>query len=524
MVDFINHNPSAQQYPFNSTQTSVIGTWTSGTALPGTLGGAASIVTKDRVFLLGGYSGYNTVTTVYTAPLSSGVVGTWASGTALAVQKALACAFMTRDRIYLAGGDYGGATNTVHYADIDTDDGTLGTWTADTGNNLNTSRYGAACFVTKNRVYVVGGWGASAATASVEYADIASDGSLGSWTAGTSFPYTIYGARAVVTDSRVYLIGGHVNSSSGNTVYYADFDTDGVLGTWTADTNCNSQRIESAAVVTAGRVWAFGGRSTSSSYYSTVSTAPVDGSGVIGTWAADSAFTGARRVPMVFVTSARIYICGGQGATGTTYNTVMYASFSGGFDDYLDYAYEATVETGTASGSLQELEGSASPPYEIGTASGSFSELSGTATGTRIISNVTINGALSQLSGVAYGSGVAREGALQQLTGVATATRTGYGLASGNFKQITGSSVGSVTFVGTGSGVLKGLTGSSAAMLPVGGRAFGLLGSLSGIGVGLSGTLTNDASGDLDQLEGAATAIIPDVTFSDLRYSRGVYS
>jgi hypothetical protein len=50
-----------------------LGTWTTGTSLPGVLGYSQAIVTKNRVYLLGGYNGSAYVSTVYTAPILGGL-------------------------------------------------------------------------------------------------------------------------------------------------------------------------------------------------------------------------------------------------------------------------------------------------------------------------------------------------------------------------------------------------------------------------------------------------------------------
>jgi hypothetical protein len=57
--------------PINSDGT--LGTWTTGTSLPGALSHSQAIVTKNRVYLLGGYNGSAYVSTVYTAPILGGL-------------------------------------------------------------------------------------------------------------------------------------------------------------------------------------------------------------------------------------------------------------------------------------------------------------------------------------------------------------------------------------------------------------------------------------------------------------------
>ena len=101
--------------------------------------------------------------------------------------------------------------NTVYTAPINAD-GTLGTWTTDA--NLPAAFNASQAVVTKNRVYLLGGYTGSAGLATVYTAPINNDGTIGSWVAGTSLPGALAFSQAVVTRNRVYLFGGAVNSGA----------------------------------------------------------------------------------------------------------------------------------------------------------------------------------------------------------------------------------------------------------------------------------------------------------------------
>ena len=68
-----NGKPWKQQYAINTEQSGDITSWTTGPSLPGVLGESQAIVTKNRVYLLGGVNGSNYVSTVYTAPIQGGL-------------------------------------------------------------------------------------------------------------------------------------------------------------------------------------------------------------------------------------------------------------------------------------------------------------------------------------------------------------------------------------------------------------------------------------------------------------------
>ena len=96
-------------------------------------------------------------------------------------------------------------------------------WT--TGTSLPGALYASQAIVTKSRVYLLGG-NIGSPVSTVYTAPINSDGTLGTWTTGTSLPSAFHYSQAIVTKSRVYLLGGHGNASPVSTVYTAPF-TDG---------------------------------------------------------------------------------------------------------------------------------------------------------------------------------------------------------------------------------------------------------------------------------------------------------
>ena len=164
--------PWKQQYFFNIEKTPSRLDWRTETPLPGVLAYAPAIVTKNRVYLLGGYvygSSGSIISTVYTAPINEdGTLGDWTTATSLPGPLGMSQAVVISNRVYLLGGR---TLSTVYTAPIN-EDGTLGTWTTD-----------------------------------------------------TSLPRDLGDSQAVVTSSRVYLLGGHVRSSGSevtvNTVYSA---------------------------------------------------------------------------------------------------------------------------------------------------------------------------------------------------------------------------------------------------------------------------------------------------------------
>ena len=97
--------PWRQQYEFNETQSTNIAGWATGTSLPGPLAGSQAIVTKNRVYLLGGFNGSDMVSTVYTAQVNAdGTLGGWVTDTSLPGTVSSSQAIVTKNRVYLLGG------------------------------------------------------------------------------------------------------------------------------------------------------------------------------------------------------------------------------------------------------------------------------------------------------------------------------------------------------------------------------------------------------------------------------------
>jgi len=89
-----------------------------GANLPVVFYRSQAIVTKNRVYLLGGHTGAAGIATVCTAPVNSdGTLGEWATGTSLPTTLYGAPVIVTKSRVYLSGGvNSGGFTSTVYTA------------------------------------------------------------------------------------------------------------------------------------------------------------------------------------------------------------------------------------------------------------------------------------------------------------------------------------------------------------------------------------------------------------------------
>jgi hypothetical protein len=333
--------PWAQQGVFNSTQTTAISGWVlDSNNLPGEAAMSQPIVTKNRVYLLGYYS--ETVVgmpTVYTAPIdANGVVGAWATTGSLPAGVAYALAFITKNRVYLLGGYNGSTTLRTIYTATINPDGSLNAWTT---SPIQMPSYlsHASLAVIKNRVYIFGGYtsiasGGVQTTSNLVYsAPINADGTIGEWVTATPLPAARARTCVIATSNRVYVLGG-ADANYNNyvsTVYTAPINADGTLGSWATGTSLPTINGHMQLFTTKSAAYIFGGHN-GSAFYSTCYMAPINADGTLGAWGAIASLDTGVGGGSLFATSHRIYIAGNSAIPR---NTARYAAIVGGTNDYL---------------------------------------------------------------------------------------------------------------------------------------------------------------------------------------------
>lgn len=259
--------------PFNDDGT--VGDWTATTSLPNAVYDSATVTHNGYIYEIGGNpnGGSGSSDVVYYAPLNpDGSVGTWNTTSSLPKTLTSHTAVVNNGYVYALGGysHSTGLSTSVYYAPLNPD-GTLGSWTA-TGSLPDFSNNGTAV-VANGYVYQMGGLGNGfAVTPTVYYAPISVNGSVSSWTTTTSLPDPSVSASAVVSNDRIYHIGGQDDPSWGHTadVHYTTLNPNGTLGAWETTTNALPEPLsESGAIAYNDYIYTFGG-SNSGSYIDTV--------------------------------------------------------------------------------------------------------------------------------------------------------------------------------------------------------------------------------------------------------------
>lgn len=210
---------------------------------------AACTCTLDTVVFLGGVLTNGTSTAaVYTASYNpaTGQVGAWSAQASLPVALSNQSACAWDDTIYAIGGQSSTSpfptVNSFYWAAVD--NGQISSWNV--GNPLPESVAYPVVGVIGNWLVVAGGqvgnettW---AATTSVYYAAIDSNGTPGAWQVGPSMPVATSaydgGWDCAVTDSTLVIVGGGTTSgpigsgTTSNATQVLTFDSNGP-GTWT---------------------------------------------------------------------------------------------------------------------------------------------------------------------------------------------------------------------------------------------------------------------------------------------------
>lgn len=341
--------PWEQQYDINFNDNSIFNQFTTETSLGFNYAVGCWAVTKNRVYLFGGFNttGSSLVSTVYTAPINAdGSIGTWAFGTALPAAVGYTQCVVVKNKLYVLGGSDNNSgsniLNSVYYAQINSD-GTLGAWV--TASNLPSGFCAGQAFVTKNKLHLIGGYNGEQilGITNCYTASIDSDGTLGAWSSATSLITGVYWSKIVVTKNRVHLLGGEISGTNNTSnIQTAVINADGTLGTWSVSGTLPNAISHSKIIVCNSRVYLLGGY-TGSVYLSTVYTAPINDDGTLGSWVLTNITTPVNYLHnAVFVTKNRVYLIGGW-HNGVTYNTVYTAPINGGLNDYSPYYTEDTT-------------------------------------------------------------------------------------------------------------------------------------------------------------------------------------
>lgn len=368
--------------------------WTSMANLPAGGGNIlqGAVVYNNYVYNIAGEQGYNggtKITAVYYAQINPpGDTTPYSTTAAMKTAVSEAPAVVWNGYLYVFGGNTGSAcTTTVQYAQISSYG--LGSWS--TTMQLPNAIEATAAAVYSGTVYVLGGDNCSGtATSAVESANIGSTSpAIGAWTTQTSLPTARTGLSSVVNGNYIYALGGYDGTNYLTDVYYASLNSAGTIGTWTATTSFGTGRDFFGAQALANYLYIAGGNDGLD--LGDVQYAPINSNGTIGTWAtASNTFLTARAGFGFTAYDGTLYIEGGT--DGSNLNDVQFASinpatgapnaWSTSANTITARAYLASVAT---NGELYVFEGDGSTDVQYAQfVGGGSGDVSGWNTGTAL--------------------------------------------------------------------------------------------------------------------------------------------
>lgn len=261
--------------------------WCTTTALSSARSTNGVLAYNGYLYSIGGKLTSNATTNqvVYAKPNSNGTIpssgsGTWTSaGTGGTLITGIMDAGYTVSNDYfyviggcatISGGNCGGISDKVQYAPINAD-GTLGAWHY-THNGIDDGTTGVSGISTTRKlhsatayngyIYVGGGCvntNCGTATATLEYAKLNSDGTVGSWITSTALPFQLRTHRITAANGYLYLTGGS-NPSMFNDTRYAQINANGSIGSWISSANTfATARIGHMTTIYAGYIFIIGG-------------------------------------------------------------------------------------------------------------------------------------------------------------------------------------------------------------------------------------------------------------------------
>ncbi len=300
--------------------------------------------------------------------MGGGISNGWSStGSGSFTARSVAGSAVYNGYLYLIGGIGIGLSGDVSYAPINSN-GTVGTWSSTTA--LSTNRSYMAAVPYNGKMYVYGGYtSGTSALNSVLYADINSDGTLGTWTTASNsmataacrFGWTGYNGYLYAVGGAVGTVAsncGNGSSTMTNTIQYAPILANGDVGAWTTSANTfTNARKDLGFAIYNGNAYISSGTTDGITTYRDTQIATVNSNGDIGTWrtAAEQIPTSGKYRFGYRAYNGYLYLSGGtNNMTGTLYapiyangdigawqssSTMPTGRYGQGFALYKGYAY-----------------------------------------------------------------------------------------------------------------------------------------------------------------------------------------
>ena len=259
----------------------VIGTWSDTTApLPGDRAWGSLKAISNTLYYMGGHTDTPTDrrSEIYYATPSSGDVSSWSTASnGLPNARAKFGATVWNNRLYVVGGEgsstgcSGGVCNSVYVSPQLNSGGDITSSWSTSSTSFNVARSGTVAVAYANNLYVFGGYDGSNYLSDSQYSQIdTSNGTAGSWTYSTSLPRPLAQGDGFAVNGYVYLIGGRSTDTkcdpieliapvSANSSISSGNNPTGVGSWYEANERYAGARYGNAAVYSDGKAYVLGG-------------------------------------------------------------------------------------------------------------------------------------------------------------------------------------------------------------------------------------------------------------------------
>ncbi len=300
-----------------------VGNWKSTLNMPANITNSGSVLYKGYVYEIGGFNGSVNLSAVYYSKINNnGTLLGWIGTTSLPNPTSGSVTIAYNGYLYEVGGyaDVSGTNTkvaTVYYAKINSD-GSLGSWQTES-NSLPQGLAFDTGVEYDGYIYVSGGQTPTSNSQYVYYSQIQSNGSIGAWsTSANELPTQDNYGSSVVYNGYIYIMGGNTGSGPSNVVYYTQIQSNANVGAWSSVSSTSDipENIDSeASVVYDGYIFIFGG--TTGSVTSAVYDTPINTNGTIGSWTNETPYSLSVENPTAVEYHGFVIIMGGSTSTGS---------------------------------------------------------------------------------------------------------------------------------------------------------------------------------------------------------------
>lgn len=326
-----NGKPHLNQYYVNEKMKRELYFWNVGTTLPGNSIYFSTIVTKNRVYLIGRNSGNRSEIVTYTAQITiNGLIGPWVLGPSFPIRMSHCEVIVVKNKVYIIGGFSNNPNNSIYRGIID-EDGFINNW--EYYGTLPFTVYKFSSIITSSRLYILGGIINGVTSNKTFWCNLDVNGDLSSWYEGNNLPENLDSHNATIVRNRVYILAGNLlNGSTSNRVYYGSITNDGFIENWIEAESLPIPLKDYAIYTSKTRIYILGGRNNNI-ISNTIFSAVIEPDGSLGTWEIFGLLPSESYGGNVVITSNNLYYIGGSDRDKFT-NKTYYVISTGGINDY----------------------------------------------------------------------------------------------------------------------------------------------------------------------------------------------